>query len=191
MKAIVMLGVLVFAGCASRAYVEEDEVAWENCRNLLIQQAEAWNRGELEVFVLGYRKSPQTLFLSDDEVHVGFDEMLARYKKSYPDAKSMGQLSFESLKFMNIDATHLVCTGTFVLQDKAKPAAAERWGRFGLIFRKDNSVWKIAVDYTTRGVGTRPAGKVEPGVEQVEDKRNVDPAKQAEKSMESAQDPGK
>lgn len=190
MKAIVMLGVLAFAGCASRAYVEEDQAAWENCRNLLLQQAEAWNRGELEIFVLGYRRSPNTLFLNDDEVAVGFDKMLARYKASYPDAASMGTLSFEGLQFMNIDATHVMCTGTFVLKPKATPEGEEsaevkeRWGRFGLVFRQEDSVWKIALDYTTKGVGTRPTGRVEQVPGKVEDERNVDP-------MEPAEDPDK
>ena len=180
MKTVALLVVLILAGCASRAYVEEDQASWETCKNLLLQQAEAWNRGELEVFVLGYRKSPQTLFVSDDEVRVGFDEMLARYQESYPDKESMGQLSFADFQFQNIDADHVMGSGTWILDLGTEK---ERWGRFGLIFRRENDSWRIAVDYTTKGVGTRPEGEPEPTPGKVEDKRNIDPALQAEKSQ--------
>lgn len=180
MKTVAILFVLILSGCASRAYVEEDQASWETCKNLLLQQAEAWNRGELEVFVLGYRKSPQTIFMSDDEVRVGFEDMLARYEESYPDKASMGNLSFADFHFLNIDADHVMGTGTWIL-DLGKEK--ERWGRFGLIFRRENASWQIAVDYTTKGTGTRPKGDPEPTAGKVEDNRNIDPVLQSERSQ--------
>ncbi|MEZ5989005.1 MAG: hypothetical protein R3F30_07760 [Planctomycetota bacterium] len=162
----------LLTSCGSMAYVPSSNADFEACKQLLLQQAEAWNRGELEVFVLGYRKSPQTVFAGEDELHVGFDAMLARYLEAYPDPASMGRLRFEDLAFLGIDDDHLLGRGTWIID---RPDG-ERWGRFGLMFRREHDIWKIAYDYTTREHGTRPTGAPATLPKEPEGDRTIDPA---------------
>ena len=44
-----------------------------------------WNRGDVTAFMRGYWKSPQTEFVNTDGILHGWEAMLDRYRKSYPD----------------------------------------------------------------------------------------------------------
>jgi hypothetical protein len=72
-------------GCARQA---EDAV-----RALLATQSAAWNRGDLVAFTAVYAED--AAFLSPTGLTRGRDQVLARYKKRYPDQKAMGTLSLD------------------------------------------------------------------------------------------------
>ena len=55
--------------------------------------AAAWNRGDLEAFVAAY--ADEALFVSPSGVTRGSGEVLARYRRRYPDGKAMGRLRLE------------------------------------------------------------------------------------------------
>ena len=62
-------------------------------RQLLAEQVEAWNRGDLDSFVLAYAEdSAVRLDLGNDR---GRSEVLARYKRRYADVKAMGRLTLD------------------------------------------------------------------------------------------------
>src|SRR5260370_18202716 len=82
---------LTFPAAPQLSQVEKD------LRALLSEQAEAWNRGDIEGFMKGYWKSPDTVFAGSGGVQRGWDAVLARYKKSYPDRAAMGHLTFSEL----------------------------------------------------------------------------------------------
>jgi uncharacterized protein (TIGR02246 family) len=73
------------SGCAQQA---KDAV-----RALLATQSAAWNRGDLEAFTAVYAEDAS--FLSPTGLTHGRDQVLARYKKRYPDQKAMGTLSLD------------------------------------------------------------------------------------------------
>ncbi len=62
-------------------------------RELLDEQVAAWNRGDLEGFTSAYADA--ALFVSPSGTREGREEVLARYRKSYPDARAMGRLTLE------------------------------------------------------------------------------------------------
>ncbi|MGE0640582.1 MAG: SgcJ/EcaC family oxidoreductase [Thermoanaerobaculia bacterium] len=62
-------------------------------RALLENQVAAWNRGDLEAFVAAY--ADEALFVSPSGVTRGSGEVLARYRRRYPDGKAMGRLRLE------------------------------------------------------------------------------------------------
>src|SRR5215475_8902 len=62
--------------------------------DVLKAQQAAWNRGDVDAFLVGYWQSPQLTFSGSNGVSRGWDGVLARYKKSYPDRAAMGQLDF-------------------------------------------------------------------------------------------------
>src|SRR5690349_12874693 len=65
---------------------------------LKAQQA-AWNRGDVDAFLVGYWQSPELTFSGSNGVSRGWDGVLARYQKNYPNREAMGELDFSDLEF--------------------------------------------------------------------------------------------
>ncbi|MEJ0049277.1 MAG: hypothetical protein WDN04_26590 [Rhodospirillales bacterium] len=63
-------------------------------RSVLIAQAAAWNRGDIDAFMQGYRKSDELRFASGDTVTYGWQQTRDRYLQRYPDRAAMGTLIF-------------------------------------------------------------------------------------------------
>src|SRR5580704_13161935 len=68
-------------------------------RKVLEQQQAAWNRQDLEAFMVGYWNSPDLTFFSGAHESKGWQAALDRYKKSYQSAgHEMGKLEFANLR---------------------------------------------------------------------------------------------
>jgi ketosteroid isomerase-like protein len=108
-------------------------------------QAEAWNRGDIDGFMLGYWKSEKLLFVSGDNVTRGWQPTLDRYKKSYDSKAKMGTLTFSGLEIDVISKDAAVVLGNWSLaRDGDNPH-----GKFTLIFRKFKDGWRIVHDHTS------------------------------------------
>ncbi len=114
---------------------------------VLLAQERAWNKGDIEGFATGYKNAPETIFMGN-EVYRGYDQMLARYKRNYPDRATMGTLTFSDLEPRLLDDRYAVATGHFALErDKKHGGPAS--GIFSLLFEKTADGWKIILDHTT------------------------------------------
>lgn len=111
---------------------------------MLAQQAEAWNRGDLGAFMAGYWKSPALTFVGADGVQHGFDEVLARYERSYPDAAARGVLSFEVLAFRALSPDVAIAVGRYRLE-RARPAT----GVFTLVLERRPEGVRIVHDHSS------------------------------------------
>src|SRR5215210_4246650 len=69
-------------------------------RAVLDAQIAAWNRGDIEAFMGGYRRSPETVFISGDSLTRGWQTVLDRYKRSYDTREKMGTLSFLEIEIV-------------------------------------------------------------------------------------------
>jgi uncharacterized protein (TIGR02246 family) len=78
---------LPFASAAA----SEREAADAEIRRLFAEQVEAWNRGDAEAFTSVYAED--ALFVSSSGVTRGRAEVLARYRRRYPDGRAMGRLT--------------------------------------------------------------------------------------------------
>jgi len=76
--------------------VADDQVA---IRKILNAQQTAWNEGNVDAFLEGYWHSPDLTFSGSGGIARGWDGVLARYKKNYPDRAAMGHLDFSDLEF--------------------------------------------------------------------------------------------
>jgi ketosteroid isomerase-like protein len=114
---------------------------------VLLAQERAWNEGNIEAFASGYKRSPDTIFIGAAIFH-GFDAMLDRYKKSYPDRATMGTLTFSDLQPRILDDHFAIVTGQFAL-DRDKKHGGPAGGIFSLVFEKTPGGWKIVLDHTT------------------------------------------
>src|SRR5713101_8546071 len=61
---------------------------------VLREQQKAWNQGNVEKFVEGYWHSPELTFSGSSGVQRGWEAVLARYKRNYPNREAMGRLDF-------------------------------------------------------------------------------------------------
>src|SRR3954469_18478964 len=80
-------------------------------RAVLDAQVAAWNRGDIEGFMDGYWRSPETVFVSGDTITHGWQTVLDRYKKGYDSREKMGTLTFSELDVKLISKDAAVATG--------------------------------------------------------------------------------
>ena len=130
---------LNFPAAPQLSQVEKD------LRALLNEQEEAWNRGDIDGFMKGYWKSPDTVFVGSGGVQHGWDAVLARYKKSYPDRAAMGHLTFSELEVTPLGPDAAVILGRWQLQREKDSLG----GVFTLIARHFREGWRIIHDHTS------------------------------------------
>lgn len=114
-------------------------------RAVMKAQQAAWNRGDLEGFMRGYRRSQGTVFVSGDTVTRGWQTVLDRYKKKYANAEQMGRLRFSDLEVTLLSTDTAVVLGRWAL----KRANDHPHGRFTLLFRHFPDGWRIVHDHTS------------------------------------------
>lgn len=114
-------------------------------RNVLDEQVQAWNRGDIEGFMNGYAKSDETTFVSGDAVTRGWQTVLDRYKKKYDSREKMGTLAFSELEIKTLGDRSAVVIGRWQLTR----AEDTPHGRFTLIFRRTTDGWRIVHDHTS------------------------------------------
>lgn len=111
----------------------------------LNEQVADWNRGDIPAFMRGYWKSGDTEFVNDAGILKGWDDVLRRYEKSYPNRAAMGHLTFSGLEIHVLCPDSAYVIGKYRLdREKDHPE-----GVFTLIFRKFGDGWKIVNDHTT------------------------------------------
>ena len=114
---------------------------------VLVAQEKAWNRGDLDGFAVGYKDSPDTLFVGR-QISRGYAQMLTDYKHNYPNRGAMGVLAFTDLEVHMLDEKYAVVLGKYELE-RAKKDGGAAGGVFSLVFEKGDKGWKIIVDHTT------------------------------------------
>ena len=114
---------------------------------VLVAQEAAWNKGDLEGFILGYKNSPDTLFVTH-QVFRGVEGMLNEYHHNYPTKAAMGTLGFSELEVHPLDENFAVVLGKYHL-DRGKKEGGPADGIFSLVFEKTDQGWKIIVDHTS------------------------------------------
>ncbi|MSR75615.1 MAG: nuclear transport factor 2 family protein [Planctomycetes bacterium] len=127
------------------AAVPPSESAIAACRSVLNAQVVGWNSGSIDAFAAGYHKAPDIVMASSEGVGLGYDSMLSHYKSSYGTPALMGQLRFESLSFVTLNDTEILCFGAWHL----KRTQDEPHGRFALVMRSFPEGWRITLDYTS------------------------------------------
>lgn len=114
---------------------------------VIIKSAEDWNRGDVEAFVQSYEQTPETTFVGAAVLH-GAEDILARYRRSYPDRAHMGKLTFSELQARTLSPTLAIVTGRFTLERSAE-AGGKATGLFTLVLRRGPNGWRIIHDHTS------------------------------------------
>ena len=130
-----------------RRAVPPDEAAAvaADIRALMEQQSDAWNDGDLVTFVSDYLDSPRMRFVSGGSVRYGTEDVLDRYRRTYPDRAAMGRLTFTDLDVRILSEEYVFVFGRYNLErDNDAPT-----GLFTLLFERTPEGWKISHDHTS------------------------------------------
>ena len=112
---------------------------------VITAQAAAWNRGDLEGYMDGYDRSPNTEFVGGDTITRGWQTVLDRYRKNYSSREKMGALTFSDLEITILSKDAALVLGRWHL----KRANDDPHGTFSLLFRKTKAGWRIVHDHTS------------------------------------------
>ena len=136
---LILLGALTGLTHSTRAD------ATDPIRAVMAAQAEGWNRGDIDGFMAGYARSPETTFVSGDEVTHGWQTVRDRYATKYDSRAKMGTLSFSGLTITPLCDDAAMVVGSWALQRQGD----RPHGKFTLLFRKLPDGWRIVLDHTS------------------------------------------
>lgn len=105
-------------------------------------QEKEWDAGRIDGFMNGYWD--EVCFLGKSDQDCGRAAVTERYKKSYPDAAAMGNLTFVTIELLPAGDDHAWCTGTWQLVRTSDTLA----GRFSLLWEERNGEWRILRDHS-------------------------------------------
>ncbi|MDX6385445.1 MAG: hypothetical protein QOK48_3018 [Blastocatellia bacterium] len=112
---------------------------------VLDAQAAAWNRGDLEGYMDGYDRSPNTEFVGGDTINRGWQTVLDRYRQKYDSREKMGVLTFSELETQILSRDAALVLGRWRL----KRTSDEPHGTFTLLFRRTKAGWRIVHDHSS------------------------------------------
>jgi len=112
---------------------------------ILDVQQNNWNQGSVDAFLEGYWHSPDLTFSGSGGIARGWDGVLARYKKNYPDRAAMGQLDFSGLEFHFLGTDAALVLGHWHLAR----AQGDIGGVFSLVWQRFPEGWRIIHDHTS------------------------------------------
>jgi uncharacterized protein (TIGR02246 family) len=141
----VLAGMIVHAQGAPAASPEPPYAG--AIRQVLDDQAAAWNRGDVDTFMHAYKDSPDTTFIGKS-VAQGYAPILERYKKAYSSKDAMGTLDFSDITVRGLGANYAVVTGEFHLARSAA-GGGDVSGIFSLVWEKTVAGWKIILDHSS------------------------------------------
>jgi ketosteroid isomerase-like protein len=140
--ALLFLAALALATSASDDLQSPAQAA---IRQVLEAQQAAWNRGDLRAFMNGYWRSDKTEFVGASGVQRGWQAVLNRYRRSYPDRQAMGKLAFSDLEITLLSSDAAYVLGHYELHREADHPE----GVFTLILQRFPEGWRIIHDHTT------------------------------------------
>lgn len=128
---------------AARDFSAADDAS---VRAVLDAQREAWNRGEIDVFLAGYERSERLVFTSGAKVRRGFAETETKFRAKYGhQTETMGKLSFELLDVRGVGADGAIVLGRWALTETPESGA----GIFSVVLERQGAQWRIIHDHTS------------------------------------------
>ncbi|MDB5709089.1 MAG: superfamily protein [Sphingomonas bacterium] len=114
----------------------------------MTESAAGWNAGDVERFMAIYSAAPETSFVVKDGLIRGKPAMIARYRERYDfrDPAKRGTLTFTTLDFRQLDPSHALYIGRYLL---TYPDGKTASGPTTLIFAHERGGWRIIADHSS------------------------------------------
>lgn len=145
-KQPILLMFLAFLGACFASPAADKPTDTRNAiQKILLEQQSAWNRGDVREFLNGYWHSPDLTFSGSGGITRGWDEVLTRYQKNYPNTAAMGKLEFSDLEFRILGEDSALVLGKWHLTREKDQLG----GVFTLVWQKFPEGWRIVHDHTS------------------------------------------
>ena len=129
---------LLLSACSTESDLPE-------LRALFDAQQLAWNAGDIDAFMEGYWNSDSLRFASSSGEILGFDALLARYLRQYPDRAAMGTLTFDIRAIAPLGNRHALVFGAYTLErEHDRPT-----GLYTVIAEYAEGRWRLIHDHTS------------------------------------------
>lgn len=138
--AVCAISAVRFSSAATPQARPESEI-----RQVLEEQAAAWNRGDIEGFMRGYWRSERLTFAGSSGITRRWKGVLERYRRDYPDRQAMGRLTFSALEITVLSPKAAFVLGHWQLEREADRPG----GVFTLVMRRMPEGWRIVHDHTS------------------------------------------
>lgn len=113
---------------------------------LLNQQQDAWNIGDLDGFMTGYRMTDDITFYSEGRIEQGWVSLRERYEKKYRvGGQSMGTLTFSNVEMDVLATDAVLAKGRWQVEWPHRSAS----GLFTILVRRFPEGWRIVHDHTS------------------------------------------
>ena len=117
----------------------------EEIQNIINQQQNAWNDGNIEGFMEYYWNSEEFTFQSGNNRIRGWQSLLDRYKKNYSE-ENQGKLNFSDIEINILTDEYIHVLGRW----KVELADTTNQGLFTLLFKQLPEGWRIINDHTSQ-----------------------------------------
>ena len=119
----------------------------EEINDLMYEQEDSWNEGNIEDFMKKYWKNDSLIFIGKSGINYGWNKTTSNYKKSYPSQNLMGLLHFNNIKCLPINDTTHIISGQWNISrlDSSKNVG----GYYSLMWIKKEDGWRIVYDHTS------------------------------------------
>jgi beta-aspartyl-peptidase (threonine type) len=137
------LGLAAGACRPQRQFTAEDT---GRIKAVLEDQRQAWNRGDLPGYMLGYARTPALVFTSGAKVRRGWEQTMAAYQRRYGgDRHGMGQLAFTEVEVQSLGADGAVALGRWRVTGSPQAGG----GVFSVALERRPEGWRIVHDHTS------------------------------------------
>lgn len=105
--------------------VQDISYTLADVNQVLDEQLQGWNEGNIDKFMQGYIKDSSVRFITNKRVKTSWQEITDSYKKNYPNKDAMGQLSFyrDEVRWINESAYIAQVIGRWQVVQKHKETA--------------------------------------------------------------------
>jgi hypothetical protein len=141
MRLYLFLIALIFSSLFLSAQTKDEKAIL----SILEQQTIAWNKGDLDHFMVGYMESDSLMYIGKSGVTYGYGSTLQSYKRNYNGSDKMGALKFDILHLKRLGRKHYLVVGRWML----KRNAGDVGGHYTLIFEKQHGNWVIISDHSS------------------------------------------
>jgi hypothetical protein len=138
---LVLLLFILFNLEANAQLSEQNQI-----KQVMFQQVEDWNSGNIEKFMNGYWNDDSLRFIGKRGITYGWKPVLDNYLKSYPDKAAIGELEFNSLTIDVLSKNAAFVTGQWTIKYDSKENVG---GWFSLLFKRIDGRWVIVADHTS------------------------------------------
>jgi ketosteroid isomerase-like protein len=140
----ILVVVILFFSCQQQLIINESEIKTQ-IQVVLNESVNAWNEGNIKKYMECYLKSDSLRFAGNGKINFGWQTVLERYQKGYPDKTSMGYLTFSDMDISVLSNNYALVFGRWHLRREAD----EPLGLFTLLIKNTTDGWRIVHDHSS------------------------------------------